>query len=163
MIGLIKGALAIAAGVPFVAWLLLTLLAGGLTGLGAFTFSYAQGFSYLSDDPKACANCHVMRDEYDAWSHSSHKAVASCNDCHTPHTFLEKYAVKALNGWNHSRAFTLGNFPEPIRIGAFNRAIVQQNCLNCHGDLVAAISHAGEPQPTDCLACHAGVGHRTRL
>jgi cytochrome c nitrite reductase small subunit len=142
-------------------WILLAFagLAGGLTGLGGFTFSYAQGLSYLSNDPRACANCHVMRDVYDGWSHGSHKAVAACNDCHTPHPIVAKYAIKALDGFKHSAAFTLGGFHEPIEITPLDRQIVQSNCLNCHGDMTAEISHVGEPNPTDCLHCHAGVGH----
>ena len=107
---------------PIWIWLALAGLFGGLVGLGGFTFSYAQGLSYLSNDPRACVNCHVMRDVYDGWSHGSHKAVADCNDCHTPHNLLvAKYAVKALDGFKHSAAFTLGGFPEPIRITPFDR------------------------------------------
>ena len=34
---------------------------GVLLGIGATTFEYAEGLSYLSTDPKACANCHIMR------------------------------------------------------------------------------------------------------
>jgi cytochrome c nitrite reductase small subunit len=128
-------------------------------GLGAFTFTYARGYSYLSNDPQACANCHVMRDVYDAWNHSSHKAVAVCNDCHTPHDFIGKYATKAYDGWKHSLAFTTGAVPEPIRITTLNRQIAQENCLRCHGDLVEPISHTEDTHPTDCLTCHAGVGH----
>jgi cytochrome c nitrite reductase small subunit len=144
---------------PLGAWLLLAAVSGSLVGLGGFTFIYAQGFSYLSNDPRACVNCHVMREVYDGWSHGSHKAVAVCNDCHTPHDLLGKYAVKALNGYRHSSAFTLGGFPEPIRITAFDRKIAQDNCLRCHGDFVFPMSHAGEADATDCLRCHAGVGH----
>jgi cytochrome c nitrite reductase small subunit len=148
------------ASVPFWVWLAGALLLGGIIGLGGFTFSYAQGFAYLSDDPKACANCHVMRDVYDGWNHGSHKAVAGCNDCHTPHSSIfAKYAIKGLNGWNHSRAFTFGGFPEPIRITALNRSVTQESCLDCHGDLVTLISHRTSADPTDCLTCHAGVGH----
>ena len=40
---------------------------GGLIGLalgvGAYTFVYAKGYSYLSNDPQACANCHVMENQ----------------------------------------------------------------------------------------------------
>ena len=78
------------------------LLIGGIVGLGAFTFVYAEGSSYLSNDPQACVNCHVMDDVFDRWSHGSHKAVAVCNDCHTPHTPAAKWMVKGLNGVNHS-------------------------------------------------------------
>ena len=31
---------------------------GILTGVGAFTFGYGQGWSYLSNNPATCANCH---------------------------------------------------------------------------------------------------------
>ena len=50
--------------------LLLALLAGVLMGVGAFTFLYAEGFSYLSSDPQACVNCHIMRPQYDSWQKS---------------------------------------------------------------------------------------------
>ena len=64
----------------------LTVIAGVvlglLLGIGGFTFIYARGASYLTNDPGACANCHVMQDHFDAWQRSSHRAVAVCNDCH---------------------------------------------------------------------------------
>lgn len=144
---------------PFWLFLLLTSVAGGLFGFGGFTFTYARGYSYLSDDPAACANCHIMRDEYDGWNHGSHKAIATCNDCHTPHDLLGHYAIKALDGWNHSKAFTTGDFTEPIRINSFDRGITLQNCLRCHGDVTALMNHQYTADPTDCLHCHAGVGH----
>lgn len=141
------------------AWLLVALLFGGVVGLGMYTLAYAEGTSYLSDDPAACVNCHIMRDVYDAWNRGSHKAVATCNDCHIPHTFPEKYIVKALNGFNHSRAFTLQDFPEPIRITDFNRGVTLDNCLHCHADVTSLINHTGQSEPEDCLRCHATVGH----
>ncbi|MDI7269716.1 MAG: cytochrome c nitrite reductase small subunit, partial [Myxococcota bacterium] len=49
--------------------------AGAAGGLGFFTFVYAKGFSYLTDDPKACANCHVMTEQYDGWAKGSHRSV----------------------------------------------------------------------------------------
>jgi cytochrome c nitrite reductase small subunit len=144
---------------PFLYWFVLAGIVGGIIGLGGFTFFYAESASYFSDNPQACINCHVMRDVYDGWNHGSHKAFTTCNDCHTPHTFPGKYIVKGINGWNHSVAFTLNNFHEPIRINDMNRAVAQESCLYCHGDLVVAISHENSGHPTDCLACHAGVGH----
>lgn len=145
--------------VPLWSWLLLVAIIGGIIGLGSYTFAYAEGASYFSNDPEACVNCHIMQEVYDGWNHGSHKAVAGCNDCHTPHTFFAKYAVKGINGWNHSVAFTTGNFPEPIHITELNRQVAYDNCLYCHEELVSAISHEADETPTDCLRCHSGVGH----
>ncbi len=145
---------------PLWSWLVLFSLGGGIVGLGGFTFSYAEGLSYFSDDPKACSNCHVMRDVYDSWNRGAHHHVAGCNDCHTPHTSLvAKYVIKGLNGWNHSKAFTLNDFPATIRITPLNRAIAQENCVACHGELVSLIVHDDQAEGTDCLTCHTGVGH----
>ena len=83
---------------PFRTWLMLAAVIGGIAGLGIFTFVYAQGASYLSDDPSSCVNCHVMRDQYDGWNHGSHKAVATCNDCHVPEGFVAKWIAKGEHG-----------------------------------------------------------------
>ena len=55
------------------------MLFGVAVGLAAYTFVYAKGYSYLTNDPAACANCHVMQAQYDAWMKSSHHSVAACN------------------------------------------------------------------------------------
>jgi cytochrome c nitrite reductase small subunit len=131
-----------------------------LVGLGGFTFGYAKGFSYLSPDPRACANCHIMQPQFDSWQKSSHHTVAVCIDCHLPHSFVGKYVAKAENGWNHSVAFTLQNFPEPIRITPKNAAILQASCVNCHESVASAMLPGGE---TACVRCHATVGHGERV
>ncbi len=68
--------------------LLLAALVGVLCGVGAYTFYYAKGASYLSNDPQACVNCHIMREQFDSWQKSSHHAAATCNDCHVPHSLI---------------------------------------------------------------------------
>ena len=138
------------------------VLAGVTLGMGAYTFYYAEGASYLSDDPKACVNCHVMREHYDGWQKASHHAVATCNDCHTPHYFVGKYATKSENGFWHSKGFTLQDFHEPIRIRPKNSRVLRANCIQCHQDLVADIVGHGEREDdatADCVRCHATVGH----
>jgi cytochrome c nitrite reductase small subunit len=140
-------------------WLALAAVLGVFVGLSAFTFTYAEGTSYISNDPLTCVNCHVMRPQYNAWVKGSHQNVAVCNDCHTPHDFFGKWFVKGLNGFNHSRAFTTGDFPEPIQITAFNRAVALANCKDCHASLVAQVVEGGQHEELDCLACHNGVGH----
>jgi cytochrome c nitrite reductase small subunit len=141
--------------------LILCVLIGAAAGTGAYTVRYAEGFSYLSDDPKACVNCHVMRDPYDGWQKASHHAVATCNDCHVPHRFVPKYLVKAEDGFWHSKGFTLQDFPEPIRLRPASRKILNRNCIECHRDLVNDIlghAPAGNENP-GCVHCHASVGH----
>lgn len=146
--------------VPFRAWVLFIGMLGGILGIGSVTFVYANGLSYLSDNPQACANCHVMRDVYDAWNHGSHKAVAVCNDCHLPQSSpVAHYAIKAFDGLRHSVAFTIDAIPDPILIGSFDREVAYENCLSCHADMVGYISHVDSPTPTDCIKCHATVGH----
>lgn len=141
--------------------LALAVLAGMLAGVGAYTFFYARGASYMSDDPLACVNCHVMREHFDGWKKASHRAAATCNDCHVPRGFPAKWWGKALNGYHHSRAFTLGDFPEPIRIKPGNAAVLASNCLHCHGDQVREItgSRPATGNPPDCVRCHADIGH----
>lgn len=104
---------------------------------------YARGASYLTNDPAACANCHIMREQYDGWIAGSHRAAAACNDCHTPPGLLSKYATKALNGFWHSFAFTTGRFHEPIRMTARNHDVTETACRHCHADVVASIDAGG--------------------
>jgi cytochrome c nitrite reductase small subunit len=86
-------------------------LLGMLAGWARSPSATATGRAYLSNDPAACANCHVMQDHYDSWQNSSHKDVATCNDCHLSHHPIGKWITKADNGFFHSLAFTTGVFP----------------------------------------------------
>jgi cytochrome c nitrite reductase small subunit len=138
-------------------------LAGAVLGLGTFTFAYAEGLSYFSTDPKACANCHIMNDQYASWAKGPHHGDARCVDCHLPHEFLDKYLAKASNGYHHSKGFTLQDFHEPILIKPRNADILQRNCLRCHGELVHdALVGAGSREELRCTHCHRGVGHGAR-
>lgn len=138
--------------------LTICILMGLAIGIGSFTFIYARGQSYFTNNAAACANCHIMQDHYDSWVKSSHHAVASCNDCHAPDTFLAKYWTKASNGFWHSYAFTTGDFHEPIEIKPRNRKVTEQACHRCHTALVEAIDGHGD-STTSCIRCHHAVGH----
>ncbi len=153
--------------------LLLCALLGVLLGSGGYTAYYAEGASYLSNDPRACVNCHIMREHYDGWQKASHHGVATCNDCHMPQGFMAKYLVKAENGFWHSKGFTLQDFHEPILIRPHNAEIVQRNCVRCHVELVSEIAglgwHAAASleaeaigEASHCVRCHDGVGHGPR-
>jgi cytochrome c nitrite reductase small subunit len=143
-------------------------LLGAAIGLGAYTFGYAKGYSYLGHDPAACANCHVMQEHFSAWEKGSHRAVATCNDCHTPHNIVGKYAVKANNGFWHSFYFTTGNFPDPLRITPRNHRVTENACRHCHAEITDAIEHGGPRDDArgneefSCVRCHRHVGHWVR-
>ncbi len=142
-------------------WFALAILIGILTGVSGFTFRYAEGFSYLSNDPKVCVNCHIMNDEYDSWRKGPHHSFATCNDCHVPPGFPGKYIAKASNGYHHSKGFTFQDFHEPILIKEKNSQLLQDNCLRCHGDFVHEIVRGStwDDNAIRCVHCHRGVGH----
>jgi cytochrome c nitrite reductase small subunit len=134
-------------------------LIGIAVGICGFTFTYAKGGSYLTNNPAACANCHVMQEQYDGWSKSSHRAVATCNDCHTPANVIGKYATKMSNGFKHSYYFTVGGFPEPIHIAPGSLHITEQACRHCHQDLTSGIDAVHGKANLSCVRCHRSVGH----
>ena len=77
----------------------LFIVAGLIFGLGGYTLYMSRAHSYLSDDPEACINCHIMTPYYQSWDHSSHGRWATCNDCHVPHNNIaNKYFFKAKDG-----------------------------------------------------------------
>jgi len=143
---------------------LLAILFGTLAGAGGYTFFYARGLSYLSDDPRACVNCHIMREQFDGWQKASHHAHAVCNDCHVPRGFIGKWLTKAENGWHHSRGFTLQDFHEPVRIKPGNAAVLNANCLHCHKDFTREITahRVLNDEELYCVRCHNSVGHGPR-
>ena len=139
--------------------ILVTIMLGVLAGVGTFTFGYAKGGSYFSNNPNTCANCHVMRDHLDSWQKSTHHHVAVCNDCHLPHNFVGKWVTKADNGFFHSVAFTLDNFHEPIQIKSRNRRVTQNACIDCHADFVHPMLSVNTREKMACIHCHNDVGH----
>jgi cytochrome c nitrite reductase small subunit len=153
---------------------LVWLVAGSVgctIGIGGYTFVYAKGYAYMTNDPDACANCHVMREQLDGWTRSSHHGVAVCNDCHTPPGTIPKYLTKARNGFWHSFYFTTGTFHEPIQITPRNLTVTETACRTCHAAVVDAIDPAADvasPRPQapgpktqrlSCVTCHRSVGH----
>lgn len=136
--------------------LALAAVAGLVLGLGAYAFDYAKGSSYLGNDPATCANCHVMTSYYAAWQAGPHHRAATCNDCHTPSFPVSKYLVKAINGYHHSMAFTMGGYPEAIRARPESARIVEDNCRRCHAAIVEDIAHGRD---VSCVRCHRSIGH----
>lgn len=136
---------------------LLFTAVGIFLGVGIYTFIYARGYSYMSDNPKACVNCHVMRENYNSWNVASHKDIA-CNGCHTPHNIINKYLVKGENGFNHSLAFTLGA-PDVIKIKSRSADVVEDNCIRCHQSMISNVFMQRDENRHRCFDCHRKAGH----
>ncbi len=149
-------------------WQLPVLLAvAALAGLGMLTLYVGNATSYLSDDPRACMNCHVMAPQFATWERSSHVRVTVCNDCHVPHTSAAaKYLFKAMDGTRHSFMFTFRLEPQVIHIHDAGTAVVQQNCIRCHSSLTQNVKerfvtldaqkHGGGKL---CWECHRETPH----
>lgn len=136
-------------------------------GLGIYVFRVSNAASYLSDDPQACVNCHLMTPQYVTWTHSSHREVAHCNDCHVPHNnVVNKYFFKAKDGLYHASIFTLRAEPQVIKAKKASIEVIQNNCVRCHTEQVTDAKIAGtvenhHAKRTDrlCWECHREVPH----
>ncbi len=136
--------------------LLVAALLGLAVGIGGYAFAYAKGTSYLGNDPATCANCHAMSGHYAGWQASTHHGFATCNDCHTPAAAAGKYLTKATNGYHHSMAFTMGDFPDVIRARPESVAVIEGQCRHCHAPIVQSMTDGGE---VSFVRCHDSVGH----
>ncbi|MBN1199706.1 MAG: cytochrome c nitrite reductase small subunit [Bacteroidales bacterium] len=143
------------------------ILLGILTGLAAYILYISNAPSYLSDNPETCINCHVMNPQYTDWAHSSHRDVATCNDCHVPHNnVFNKYYFKAMDGLRHATIFTFRAEPFAIYIKEEGRHAVQSNCIRCHDPLVGMeFLMAVQPnfhnslKDRRCVDCHRETPH----
>ena len=144
------------------AWRLpLWIALGVFAGLGVLTIHVSRAPSYMSDSPETCMNCHVMTQAYVTWNHSSHRNVATCNDCHVPHdNIVNTYAFKAKDGMRHASMFTLRMEPQVIQLSAGAVPVVEANCRRCHQQLVGEIhARAWTPDDNRCWNCHREVPH----
>lgn len=143
------------------------ILMGILTGIVFVAAHLSNATSYLSDEPEACVNCHVMTPHYATWFHSSHRERANCNDCHVPHdNVIKKYLFKAQDGLRHASIFSTYSEPQVIMIKDAGKSVVQQNCIRCHEHTVNPISASNVTFENHqhgkghlCWDCHRQVPH----
>ncbi|MBG0782926.1 MAG: cytochrome c nitrite reductase small subunit [Bacteroidales bacterium] len=147
--------------------LAVVIMLGAIVGLSLYAFYSSKAYSYLSDAPETCVNCHIMAPQYATWQHSSHREVATCNDCHVPHdNIFRTYYFKAMDGARHATMFTLRLEPQNIFIKEAGIGVVQENCIRCHSELIsdeklmvqtAVFHHKFEDRL--CWECHREVPH----
>lgn len=144
------------------------IIGGIAVGLGVYTLYMSRAHSYLSDDPAACVNCHIMAPYYQSWDHSSHAQWTSCNDCHVPHNnIFNKYFFKAKDGLYHAAVFSIHGEPETIRPREESYQVIMNNCIRCHTQLNTEFVKTGMITYTEAVAgkgkacwdCHTDVPH----
>ncbi|PKQ65580.1 cytochrome c nitrite reductase small subunit [Labilibaculum filiforme] len=149
-------------------WKLPVLVSLGIfVGLGFYVLYLSKAASYLSDNPETCVNCHVMAPQFATYQHSSHREVATCNDCHVPHNnVINKYYFKAKDGLRHASMFALRMEPEVIFILEEGKKVVHNNCIRCHSQTLTdpklasqVPNHAHNTQDRVCWECHREVPH----
>ena len=150
-------------------------------GLGLYMLKLSNAASYLSDDPQACVNCHLMTPQYLTWTHSSHREVAHCNDCHVPHDWTAKMGRK-MQASKEVWGKIFGSIDTPEKFEAMRLQLAQNEwkrlkannsleCRNCHDydymDFTRQSKRATDAHSTylargerTCIDCHKGIAHR---
>lgn len=139
-------------------------LLGVVAGLALLAFRTSNAASYLSDAPETCINCHVMTPYYGTWARSSHKTVATCNDCHVPQDHPARtWLFKGQDGMRHAYVFTMRREPQVLRLNDAAVPVIQQNCVRCHGDQIDHTPLMDRPQERLCWDCHRETPHGRTL
>lgn len=148
--------------------LFLFIACGAIAGLGGYIAYASNVVSYLTNDPSACTNCHVMASYYATWSHSSHHMRATCNDCHVPHSSVfAKYWFKGMDGLYHASVFTAHAEPQAMRPRMASATVIMNNCIRCHTQLntefvktgMVSYAETQQGQGKPCWSCHSQVPH----
>lgn len=110
-----------------------------------------------SESPEFCgSSCHVMEEQYTAWSHAGAHRRIRCVDCHLPNSnHLEHYLWKSIDGMKDVVAFHSGELPERINLSRHGSQVVQENCIRCHAEAVSAMDTTRQ-----CWSCHRQLRHR---
>jgi len=146
----------------------LFVLGGVALGLGVYTIHVSRVLSYLSNDPSACVNCHIMAPFYQSWSKSSHANWATCNDCHVPqHNKLAGLLFEAQDGLHHAAVFLANKEPPAPRPRPAAVKVIQSNCIRCHTQLNTEFVRTSRATHEDilngrdkaCWDCHRHVPH----
>jgi len=141
-----------------------------VVGMFAYLVHASKLFSYLTEDPKVCINCHTMNTQYATWQHSSHRERATCVECHLPQESLfNKLLAKSRDGFKHSYAMTFRTYEgQEISASESAQERIQANCIACHREIVSQImANAKLYEVKDdsgqidrkCWSCHRFVPH----
>lgn len=136
----------------------ITILSTAVAGLAALAFLLVGPPQLLakSESPAFCASCHVMEEQYTAWSHAGAHRRIRCVDCHLPNgNPLVHYVWKSIDGMKDVVSFHSGMVPERITLSSHGAEVVQSNCIRCHAEAVSQMDTTRQ-----CWGCHRQLRHR---
>jgi len=131
------------------------MIIGGIAALFALALLFGPAALTASGaEPRACATCHSMEQEYQSHALSKHSEVA-CSECHLPHGFPDGLLAKYEKGWVHVSKTVTGQTPEKITLKDEDRQMLLDNCIACHTNT----EHVKAPENRGCLNCHWSDPH----
>lgn len=144
------------------------ILLGVLAGGGGLFLYLLRAHTYLTDDPAACVNCHIMAPYYATWFHGAHAQHATCNDCHVPHeNAVKKWVFKGMDGMRHIAVFLTRSEGQVLQANDKSATVIMNNCIRCHtqlntefvstGRIDYMLAQVGEGKA--CWDCHRETGH----
>ncbi|WP_330217060.1 cytochrome c nitrite reductase small subunit [Geobacter pickeringii] len=128
----------------------------GVLALTAFLLVGPPRLLAKSESPEFCASCHVMGDQYAAWSHAGAHRRLKCVDCHLPNgNPVVHYVWKSIDGMKDVISFNTGHIPDPITLSGHGTKVLQANCIRCHEATVARMDTTRQ-----CWGCHRQLRHK---
>lgn len=115
----------------------------------------ALGFAEAS----FCGRCHAMEEQVSTYLHSPHANAANCGDCHDPHGLITGSVFAAYTGARDVYRVVTNTTPEEIRTTNLSKKVLQNNCLRCHGDIMADIGDTSHNNGSYCFHCHQEIVH----
>ncbi len=120
----------------------------------------SAGFTMrTTDTPPFCGTCHAMHEAARTHQQSVH-ARLTCNECHAPtDSFISKTLFKTRSGMRDIYVNTLGIIPDVIEAKSYTRAVINQNCTDCH--FMTTINLDGKAK-NYCVDCHRHIPHSSK-
>jgi len=106
-----------------------------------------------------CGRCHAMDLQVSTYLHSPHANAATCGDCHDPHGLITGSAFAAFTGARDVYRVVTNTIPAEIRATDLSKKVLQNNCLRCHGDIMAEIGDTSHNGGSYCFHCHQEIVH----
>ncbi len=141
--------------------------AGSYRRAGILRFMSSKAYSYLSDAPETCVNCHIMAHNTPPGSTVliANTPLATTVMCHRT-MYFAPIILKRWMARDMPPCLLLRLEPQNIFIKEAGIGVVQENCIRCHN---ALISDAELLVQTDlyqhkfedrlCWECHREVPH----